>query len=183
MFLLSERFWISLAGQQYRWWHLFYHRYFTWNWLAWKDLILSPRNDICVYASVSIKSLCHCVRVNDRCFLRTHYTTRTAKKWRKLFSSTLLISWINSLLTTLFIFLFRFIPLHERIFLIEMALVGIVGGVATTYFALDSIINGGELEAPCYLQWFVSFVQNQRRIFGHYWTFMWMKLPSFKINN
>lgn len=40
-------------------------------------------------------------------------------------------------------FVFRFIPLHERVFLIEMAIVGAIGGIAVTYFALDSIINGG----------------------------------------
>ncbi|KAL3270122.1 hypothetical protein HHI36_009180 [Cryptolaemus montrouzieri] len=44
----------------------------------------------------------------------------------------------------------RYISIHERVYLWELILIGIVGGSAATYSALIAIFGGSSLVKPCY---------------------------------
>ena len=46
------------------------------------------------------------------------------------------------------------VPLHEKVILIEIILIGIVGGIASTYSVLVSLIDGSSgFTVPCYVDW------------------------------
>ena len=44
------------------------------------------------------------------------------------------------------------IPLHEKVMLFEIILIGIVGGASSTYFSFAALIKGdSEFTVPCYM--------------------------------
>lgn len=49
------------------------------------------------------------------------------------------------------IFSFRFIPLWQRVFSLEIILIGIIGGVAATVSAIIAIASPNSLSVPCYV--------------------------------
>lgn len=47
--------------------------------------------------------------------------------------------------------IFRFVPLHVKVVNIEIILVGILGGVASTYSAIMEIASPDTFVPPCYV--------------------------------
>ena len=46
------------------------------------------------------------------------------------------------------------LPLHVKVILIEIILIGVVGGIASTYSVLASLIDGSSgFTVPCYVNW------------------------------
>ena len=50
-----------------------------------------------------------------------------------------------------FLSYFRFVPLHSKVLNIEIMIVGVVGGIASTYSALFEITGPGTFVSPCYV--------------------------------
>lgn len=45
----------------------------------------------------------------------------------------------------------RYIPLHEKIYLIVIIVYGILGGCMSTYAAVDGIVQPDSFVPPCYV--------------------------------
>ena len=50
-----------------------------------------------------------------------------------------------------FIYCCRKASLHEKVFCVEILIVGIIGGVVATYSALEALANPDTLVPPCYV--------------------------------
>lgn len=49
-----------------------------------------------------------------------------------------------------FFLIFRFIPLHVKVYLWELIIIGLIGGVVATYSALLSIISHDSMSTSCW---------------------------------
>ncbi|XP_047110975.1 amino acid transporter AVT1H-like isoform X1 [Schistocerca piceifrons] len=47
----------------------------------------------------------------------------------------------------------RYIPIHHRIYMWELILIGVLGGAAATYSAIVDIFGAGSMTKPCYVSW------------------------------
>jgi len=48
--------------------------------------------------------------------------------------------------------IFRSIPLHFKVYLIEIVMVGLIGGIASTYSALMDLFDPSGFTPPCYIK-------------------------------